>query len=577
MTAPLDIGTHFPLIGLTRSLASLPKDVLASHSFILLSSFAVVGLVLYFICHLVYDICFHPYAKYPGPFLAKFTDLYAGYHAWKGDIHLDMWRCHQIYGDKVRYAPNRLNVNTVTGLKSNQFTPPVQHSADISVDIYKDGKPYLKSKNYAAMVHQATNTLTVRDRKDHGRRRRVIQQGLSDATLRAFEPHMYEIINRFCDRMVQTVQEENKSKETGELMTRARDDETWKPSRNMSEWCNFLAFDLMATFIFSGKYNMLEREQYRYVVQCIEESNIRVSSILQAPILKAFRMDRLFFPRAIVARNMFLGFVGKLLRDTKKNDRSQRKDLFEMLSHAKDPESGKGFSPEEIVAESVTLVVAGADTSATAMAAIFFYLSRNPDAYARAAAEVRATFNSAEEIQGGAKLNSCRYLRACIDEAMRMSPSVGQTLAREVPSGGAIVDGDFIPGGCDVGVPIYSIHHKEEIYSDPFNFNPERWMVEKEGASQQVLDMYAAYNPFSVGPRSCMGKGVALVEMMATFAVVLFRLDFKMADSDTAGGKPGKEYGRHRSSEYQLRDHITSAKEGPMLRFRPRVVREVVV
>jgi cytochrome P450 len=425
------------------------------------------------------------------------------------------------------------------------------------------------------MVHQATNTLTVRDRKDHGRRRRVIQQGLSDATLRAFEPHMYEIINRFCDRMIQTVEEADKAREAGQSQD-ALQDETWNTSRNMSEWCNYLAFDLMATFIFSGKYNMLEREQYRYVVQCIEQSNIRVSSILQAPILKAFRMDKIFFPRAIVARNMFLGFVGKLLRDTKKNDRSQRKDLFEMLSHAKDPESGNGFTPEEIVAESVTLVVAGADTSATAMAAIFFYLSRNPDAYARAAAEVRSTFSSVEDIQGGAKLNSCRYLRACIDEAMRMSPSVGQTLAREVPTGGAVIDGDFIPGGCDVGVPIYAIHHKEDIYADPFNYNPERWMVEKDGANQQITDMYAAYNPFSVGPRSCMGKGVALVEMMATFAVVLFRMDFKMADTDTAGGKPGKEYGRHRTSEYQLRDHITSAKEGPMLRFRPRVIKKVV-
>jgi cytochrome P450 len=440
------------------------------------------------------------------------------------------------------------------------------------------------------MVHQATNTLTVRDRKDHGRRRRVIQQGLSDATLRAFEPYMYEIINRFCDRLIQTVEEENTVKANGESPETAHKTATWKNARNMSEWCNYLAFDLMATFIFSGKYNMLEREQYRYVVQCIEESNIRVSSILQAPILKAFRMDKLLFPRAIIARNMFLGFVGKLLRDTKKNDRTQRKDLFEMLSHAKDPETGKGFSPEEIIAESVTLVVAGmislqtrlrslltafpgADTSATAMAAIFFYLSRNPDAYARAAAEVRSTFSSVEEIQGGSKLNSCRYLRACIDEAMRMSPSVGQTLAREVPAGGATVDGDFIPGGCDVGVPIYAIHHKEEIYPDPFNYNPERWMVEKEGASQQVLDQYAAYNPFSVGPRSCMGKGVALVEMMATFAVVMFRLDFKMAEADVAGGRPNsKEFGRHRSNEFQLRDHITSAKEGPMLRFRPRVV-----
>ncbi|KAH7122774.1 cytochrome P450 [Dendryphion nanum] len=441
-----------------------------------------------------------------------------------------------------------------------------------SLDIYAQGKPYLKSKNYAAMVHQATNTLTVRDRKDHGRRRRVIQQGLSDATLRAFEPYMYEIINRFCDRLVQTSEEEAALAAKGESTETAHKTATWKSTRNMSEWCNYLAFDLMATFIFSGKYNMLERNQYRYVVKCIEESNIRVSTILQAPCLKNFRIDKLLFPRAIIARNMFLNFVGKLLRDTKKNDRSQRKDLFEMLSHAKDPESGRGFSPEEIVAESVTLVVAGADTSATAMAAIFFYLSRNPDAYARAATEVRSTFSSIEEILGGARLNSCRYLRACIDEAMRMSPSVGQSLVREAPVGGTTVDGEFIPGGCDVGVPIYAIHHNEAYYPDPFNYNPERWMVEKEGASQQILDQYTAYNPFSVGPRSCMGKGVALVEMMATFAVVMFRLDFKMAEDDTAGGKPNaKEFGRHRSNEYQLKDHITSAKEGPMLRFRPRV------
>lgn len=424
----------------------------------------------------------------------------------------------------------------------------------------------------------ATNTLTVRDRKDHGRRRRVIAQGLSDATLRAFEPHMYEIINRFCDRLLQTVEEEKLAETNGESPTTAFKEATWKTPRNMNEWCNYLAFDLMATFIFSGKYNMLEREQYRYVVKCIEESNIRVASILQAPVLKSFRMDKLLFPRAIVARNMFLGFVGKLLRDTKKNDRSQRKDLFEMLSHAKDPESGKGFTPSEIIAESVTLVVAGADTSATAMAAIFFYLSRNPDAYARAVSEVRSTFTSVEEItRSKEKLNSCRYLRACIDEAMRMSPSVGQTLAREVPSGGAMVDGDFIPGGCDVGVPIYAIHHKEDIYPDPFNYNPDRWLVEKENASQQVKDMYAAYNPFSVGPRSCMGKGVALVEMMATFAVVLFRLDFKMTEEDGSGGKAGAAFGRHRANEFQLWDHITSSKEGPVLRFRPRVMDQAAV
>jgi cytochrome P450 len=565
-------ATSLPGAGSSNDITAMIKTFSTQQGLLVFCSVIAAGLFIRFLYNFVYNVFLHPYAKYPGPFLAKFTDLYAGYHAWKGDIHLDMWRCHQLYGDKVRYAPNRLNVNTVTGLKSEWLASDLFETPLTCIDIYKDGKPFLKSKNYAAMVHQATNTLTVRDRKDHGRRRRVIQQGLSDATLRAFEPHMFEIINRFCDRLIQTVEEEQAAKDMGESTETAYKTQTWKTTRNMSEWCNYLAFDLMATFIFSGKYNMLERNQYRYVIDCIEQSNIRVASILQAPILKAFRLDKLLFPRAIVGRNMFLNFVGKLLRDTKKNDRSQRKDLFEMLSHAKDPETGNGFSPSEIIAESATLVVAGADTSATAMAAIFFYLSRNPDAYARAAAEVRSTFDDVKDIKGGAKLNSCKYLRACIDEAMRMSPSVGQALTREVPVGGAIVDGDFIPAGCDVGVPIYSIHHKEEVYPDPFDYNPERWMVEKEGASQQIVDQYTAYNPFSVGPRSCMGKGVALVEMMATFAVVLFRLDFKMDSDDAAGGKPGLEYGRHRANEFQLRDHITAAKNGPTLRFRPRSV-----
>jgi hypothetical protein len=118
MSTTLDFGAHAPTVLSLQNLASLAKRFSNLQSLALPLAIAGVGLFTYLICNFIYNVYFHPYAKYPGPFLAKFTDLYAGYHAWKGDIHLDMWRCHQVYGDKVRYAPNRLNINTVTGLKS---------------------------------------------------------------------------------------------------------------------------------------------------------------------------------------------------------------------------------------------------------------------------------------------------------------------------------------------------------------------------------------------------------------------------------------------------------------------------
>jgi hypothetical protein len=52
----------------------------------------------------VYRVTLHPYARYPGPFLAKFTNAYAAYHSWKGDLHIDIWRCHERYGTMSNYT-----------------------------------------------------------------------------------------------------------------------------------------------------------------------------------------------------------------------------------------------------------------------------------------------------------------------------------------------------------------------------------------------------------------------------------------------------------------------------------------
>ena len=65
----------------------------------------------------IYNLYFHPFASYPGPFWARISPLYALWHAYLGDLHIDTLLCHQKYGSVVRYSPNRLIFNTASGLK----------------------------------------------------------------------------------------------------------------------------------------------------------------------------------------------------------------------------------------------------------------------------------------------------------------------------------------------------------------------------------------------------------------------------------------------------------------------------
>lgn len=209
------------------------------------------------------------------------------------------------------------------------------------------------------------------------------------------------------------------------------------------------------------------------------------------------------------------------------------------------------------------------------MSATFFYLSRYPEAYAKVIKEVRSVFCEGEVVSLGPKLNSCTYLRACIDEAMRITPPVGGSLFRTVCAGGAEVNGDFFPEGTEIGVGIYSLHHNPDIFPEPTVFRPERFYKTGTEESRRELDkVLTAYNPFSIGSRGCIGKSLAIVELMITMATVLNRLDFKIDDGEgkhVGEGKKGAELGRGLEKEFQLYDGgITSAKHGPILRFRAR-------
>ncbi|KAH9904933.1 cytochrome P450 3A31 [Xylariomycetidae sp. FL2044] len=484
----------------------------------------------------IYLVFFHPLAKYPGPLLAKITPLYAAYHGWKGDIHIDAWRCHQKYGDHVRYGPNQLLFNSVEALK----------------DIYSSGASpnFVKAEAYTPLIHRSPNILTIRGGKDHARRRRILAQGVSDKAQRDYETRIRVHINKLCEILFSSD----------------------KPV-NMSDWCSYLLFDMMSDVVFGAKYNLLGSSEFRYVPGAINKSNVRMSTLMQFPALAKWKINNYLFPDAIAGRTDFVRFVSRVVKErlgVKKSslDDQSTMDVFAKVEAAQDPETGKGFTMNEITAESTTLIVAGSDTTSTALATLLFYLAANKNAQEKAAAEVRAAFSSRDDIVISPALNSCTYLRACVDESLRITPPVGVPLWRRVVRV-TTIDSQPMPPGCDVGMSIYPIHHDPRYFDRPFEYRPERWLADE----RSVERARAAFNPFSVGNRACLGKGLAVTEILLTVSTVLFEGNFRLAEGEAgkAGrGDPRGPHGRHREDEFQLRDYITGQVQGPVLQFTRR-------
>ncbi|KAL7896740.1 cytochrome P450 [Trichoderma sp. SZMC 28014] len=499
----------------------------------LIASLAI--LLLYGLYVLVYRALFHPLAKYPGPFLAKFTNLYSAYHAWKGDIHLDIYRCHQKYGEYLRYAPNRLLINNVNAL----------------YDVYGHGAKVKKYKNYRVLASQAPNTLTLSNKVQHARRRRVVAQAFSETSLRRFEPKVQSVLERFCQH----------------LRSAANESTGWTSPRDISKDFNYLAFDTMTMVSFNSDFDTIRNTENRYPIGALEESNVRLGVLLQESKLTSFNLDKYLFPASIVGRDKFVGFLRKLLKKRLQAvGLSDGKDIFSFLKDCKDPDTGAELSPVELSTETALFVVAGSDTTSASLAGVAHYLTGSSSTYRRAAEEVRTTFSSLDEIVFGPKLNSCAYLRAVIDETLRMSPPGGAALWREVETGGAMIDGTYVPEGTDVAVGIYSIHHHDSYYNEPLKFDPERWSrsANKDGTARTDTARQP-YMPFSIGSRSCVGKPLALAQIMITFARLLWEFDLRRADNE-----PGWEEKDIKPVEYKFRDHVSARKDGPVVCFKPR-------
>ncbi|CZS97822.1 related to benzoate-para-hydroxylase (cytochrome P450) [Rhynchosporium agropyri] len=354
---------------------------------------------------------------------------------------------------------------------------------------------------------------------------------------------------------------------------------------NMSEWCTFLTFDVMGSLAFGRSFNMSTSSQNHYVTDLLKKSG--GFAHLNGNMLWAFRcgFTPLFFPDLNSGREELRAYAKKEAQNRMKlgTEGTEVKDFCYYLIDAEDPETGEGFTIDELWGEALLLIIAGSDTTSTTLSGTLFYLTHNPKVLETVKNEVRTIFEGCdvEEMVSGPKLNACIYLHACLEETLRMSPSVPGILPREVCSGGAEIDGEFIPEGVDVSVGIYSIHHNSNYFPEPYEFRPGRWIIQDIqsagddkrlsihdgiGVGKEEVELaQKAFCAFSLGPRGCIGKNMAYMEMMLAMARVLFLFDIE------ATGKLGEGQTRNGNVEYGLLgDTFNAVKEGPTVRFVPR-------
>jgi cytochrome P450 len=189
------------------------------------------------------------------------------------------------------------------------------------------------------------------------------------------------------------------------------------------------------------------------------------------------------------------------------DDLADRDDVLSMLLQARH-DDGSPMSDQELRDELMTLLVAGHETTATALAWALEALTHHPDALARLRDEVDAGEDA--------------YLDAVIKEVLRLRPVIAlvlRRLTRPMEIGGRV-----LPAGVNVAPSIYLLHRRGDVYDQPRAFRPERFLEKPPGTYTWI--------PFGGGVRRCLGASFAQFEMKVVLRELVSRLDLRAARPD---------------------------------------------
>ncbi|KAI1121838.1 averantin oxidoreductase [Nemania abortiva] len=469
------------------------SSLLSVYSISLMLFAPVVLAIAYYGAIAIYNIWLHPLAKYPGPLLAAASPLWMTWSYFHGRTPTDLQKLHNQYGPVVRTGPNELSYINPTQWKEIYGYKP------------RGEAEFVKDPDYHSGL-AGDPIIFNADRDYHGYIRKLLAHGFSEKSLREQEPILREYIDTMLHR----------------LHTECQDGE--RPV-DIASWYNYLIFDFIGFLTFGETFNCLTSGTLHTWVGVFFGAAKTLSYYQMSSRMPYFL--RALFLRWVIPRD-YKGVMLSLKSTNEEkirhrlNHRPQIPDFMDSLVEAFN--SGK-MSAQQLEGNASLLIAAGSETTATLLSGITWLLLKNPRVLAKLTREIRTRFKAPDEITISG-VNDCKYLLGCIEEALRVYPPSPQPHQRIIPSGGAVVNGEFLPGGTSVAIPIYAISNSALNWTEPESFIPERWTGEDP---RFAGDKRESSQPFSYGPRNCIGRNLAYAEMKLVVARLVWEFDIENA------------------------------------------------
>lgn len=317
---------------------------------------------------------------------------------------------------------------------------------------------------------------------------------------------------------------------------------------DLGTWLQYYAFDVVGEMCFAQKFGFLQqgrdvdgmiqaiRGMIQYAAVCGQVPEAH-NVLLGNPLFPLLVPQMELWNQVVVFTLKAINNRGSLQRDGeigKANVSEGGKDMMSrwMAIHEADP---KKLATRDLIVHLSTNVFAGSDTTAVALRAILYYLIHHPDAMTRTQTEIESADEAGQlsnPISYQESVQHLPYYGAVMKEAMRLHPSIGMTLERQVPDQGVYLADKYIPGGTTVGINPWVVQRDPEAFPQPDAFRPERWL---DSPPEQLKEMEKAFFNFGAGSRSCVGKAISLMEMQKIVPQLLRNFDFQLHE-----GKPWK-------------------------------------